>query len=162
MLNKHDILRLLDERNIAYELTEHAAVYTMDEVSRINLPYPEYDAKNLFVRDKKRRYFLITVKGDKRVDLKAFRAQHNLRALSFASEAELLALMGLGTGAVTPFGLLNDADRRVTFYLDKSFLDPPERIGIHPNDNAATVWLRCRDLLALIDAHGSPTHIVEI
>ncbi|HIT42566.1 MAG TPA: hypothetical protein IAB60_10835 [Candidatus Caccovicinus merdipullorum] len=64
------------------------------ELSAIELPYPEWGAKDLFVRDdKKRNYYLITVKGDKRVDLKEFRRQHSLRALSFASSEDLLRLI---------------------------------------------------------------------
>ena len=63
----------MDKRNIWHEVTEHKAVYNMAEMAEIHLPYPEAGAKNLFIRDaKKRNYYVITVKGDKRVDLKAF------------------------------------------------------------------------------------------
>ena len=73
-MNKQEIYALLDERNIWHEITEHKAVFNMAEVAEIYLPYPEADAKNLFIRDdKKRNYYLITVKGDKRTDLKVFR-----------------------------------------------------------------------------------------
>ena len=73
-MNKKEIYALLSTRNIWHEVTEHKAVYNMAEVAEIYLPYPEADAKNLFIRDdKKRNYYLITVKGDKRVDLNAFR-----------------------------------------------------------------------------------------
>lgn len=72
---------------IWHEITEHKAVYNMAELTDVALPYPEADAKNLFVRDdKKRNYYLITVRGDKRVDLKEFRHKYGTRALSFASE----------------------------------------------------------------------------
>ena len=71
---------------IWHEITEHKAVYNMAELTDVALPYPEADAKNLFVRDdKKRNYYLITVRGDKRVDLKEFRHKYGTRALSFAS-----------------------------------------------------------------------------
>ena len=80
----------MSERKIAYEVTEHKAVFNMEELDSVQLPYPEWDAKNLFVRDdKKRNYYLITVKGDKRVDLKEFRRRHGLRALTFASAEDL-------------------------------------------------------------------------
>ena len=86
----------------------------MAELSNIEIPYPEYDAKNLFVRDdKKRNYYLITVKGDKRVNLKEFR-KNNTRPLSFASADDLMGIMGLVPGAVTPLGLLNDTGCKVT------------------------------------------------
>ena len=162
-MDKQEILALLDERGIRYEVTEHKAVYNMAELAEVVLPYPEADAKNLFVRDdKKRGYYLITVKGDKRVDLKAFRRQNGTRPLSFASAEDLMARLGLIPGAVSPFGLLNDAEHSVTFCLDREFLDAPGRIGVHPNDNTATVWLAAADLLSLIREHGSPTRLVEL
>jgi len=70
--------------------------------------------KNLFVHDdKKRAYYLITVKGDKRADLKEFRKNNNTRPLSFASENDLMEVMQLIPGAVTPFGILNDTECKV-------------------------------------------------
>ena len=156
--------RMLREEEIWHEITEHPAVYNMEEMAQIQLPYPEADAKNLFVRDSKRRdYYLITVRGDKRVDLKQFRQQNQTRSLSFASAEELGELLGLIPGAVTPLGLLNDGDRRVSFYLDASFCRPEaQKIGVHPNDNTATLWLQVEDLLRLIRAHGNPVHVVPI
>lgn len=155
-MDKRDIYDYLKERRIGFETTEHQAVYTMEELSDVVLPYPEADAKNLFVRDdKKRQYYLITVKGDKRVDLKAFRRQHATRPLSFASENELKDILDLVPGAVTPLGILNDAEHRVQLYLDEAFLDSPGLVGIHPNDNTATVWLKTEDLIAIIQEHGS-------
>ena len=97
------------------------------------------------------------------VDLKQFRQQNQTRSLSFASAEELGELLGLIPGAVTPLGLLNDGDRRVSFYLDASFCRPEaQKIGVHPNDNTATLWLQVEDLLRLIRAHGNPVHVVPI
>lgn len=160
-MNKQETYQYLTEQGIAYEVTEHAAVYNMEELEAVALPYPEWDAKNLFVRDDKRRgYYLITVKGDKRVDLKAFRKQHELRVLSFASAEELDEMLGLTPGAVTPLGLLNDKEHRVRFYLDAAF--EGNRIGIHPNDNTATVWMQAGDLMALLRQNGVETAWTEV
>ena len=72
----------------------HKAVYNMAEVAEIQLPYLESDAKNLFIRDdKKCNYYLITVKGNKRVDLKAFRKQNDTRPLTFASDQDLMDML---------------------------------------------------------------------
>ena len=123
-MNKQEVYKYLESKNIKFEITEHEAVFNMAELSNINLPYVNKDAKNLFVRDdKKRNYYLISVKGDKRVDLKEFRKAHNTRALSFASEEDLYKLLKLTKGAVTPLGLLNDETSKVEFYLDEDFFD---------------------------------------
>ena len=160
-MNKTETYQYLTEHNIVYEVSEHKAVFNMEEAESLDLPYPECDAKNLFIRDdKKQNYYLITVKGDKRVDLKEFRKQHGLRALSFASPEELSAVMGLIPGAVTPLGILNDVERRVHFYLDKSFIGG--KIGVHPNDNTATIWVQADELMDLIKKHGNAAEFTEL
>ena len=162
-MDKQAIYALLTERRIPYEVTEHPAVFTMEELSRVAVPYPEADAKNLFVRDdKKRNYYLITVKGDKRVDLKAFRKAYGTKSLTFASPEELSAILGLIPGAVTPLGVLNDEERKVKLFLDREFLNAPGLIGIHPNDNTATVWMKTEDLIALVKEHGTEVELAEI
>ena len=89
-MNKKQIYEYIKNKRIWYEITEHKAVYSMSEISEVEIPYPESDAKNLFVRDdKKENYYLITVRGNKRVNLKEFRKENNTRPLSFASEKEL-------------------------------------------------------------------------
>ena len=90
-MTKQKAYDFLNAKNIEYEITGHKAVFSMDEICDVVLPHPECDAKNLFVRDdKKREYFLITVKGNKRVDLKEFRKVHGTRPLSFASAEDLM------------------------------------------------------------------------
>jgi Ala-tRNA(Pro) deacylase len=161
IMNKQEVYNYLNTHHIEYEITEHEAVYNMNELDAIDLPYPEFDAKNLFVRDdKKRNYYLITVKGDKRVDLKEFRKQNGLRALSFCSADDLFQILGLEPGSVTPLGLLNDHEHKVTLFLDSAFED--EIIGVHPNDNTATVWLKSKDLIGIIEEHGNIVKVVSL
>ena len=160
-MNKKETYQFLNDHGVDYEITEHKAVFNMEELNAIELPYPDWDAKNLFVRDdKKKNYYLITVKGDKRVDLKEFRKKHGLRVLSFASADDLMRFIGLAPGSVTPLGLLNDTEHHIHFYLDSEFVG--NRIGIHPNDNSATVWLYADDLVKLLQEYGSNVEIVEI
>lgn len=160
-MNKQETYQYLKDHNIPFEITEHRAVYNMEELESIDLPYPEGDAKNLFVwDDKKKNYYLITVKGDKRVNLKDFWKAHGLRPLSFASPEDLKKYMDLTPGAVTPLGLLNVEGAPITMYLDTEFKD--SIIGIHPNENTATVWLQGDDLVELLRENGCEVEIVEI
>ena len=159
-MTKEETYAYLTAHGIDYEVTEHPAVYNMAELAAIQLPHPEADAKNLCIRDdKKLHYYMITVQGDKRVDLKQFRKQHGLRSLSFASADDLMSIMGLIPGAVTPLGLLNDQEKRVEFYLDDAF---SELIAVHPNDNTATVWMKTTDLIRILTEHGNKVHVVAI
>ena len=161
VMNKEETYQYLRKQGIKFEVDEHKAVFNMGEISSVELTHPEWDAKNLFVRDdKKRNYYLISVKGDKRVDLKEFRKQQGLRALSFASEDDLMTIMGLTQGSVTPLGILNDTECRVHFYLDSEFAG--NIIGVHPNENTSTVWMQADILTSLIRAHGNEVDIVEL
>ena len=162
-MTKQETYDYLKQAGVWFEITEHEAVFTMEALQSLALPYPEGDAKNLFVRDdKKRNYYLITVKGDKRVDLKEFRRQHGTRPLSFASADDLLRMLHLTPGSVTPLGLLSDESTSVQFCLDAEFLQPPAIVGVHPNDNTATVWLKAEELMALVRAHGNPVTTVQL
>ncbi len=160
-MNKEETYQYLREHGISFEITEHEAVYNMEEVAALSLPYPEADAKNLFVRDaKKQHYYMITTRGDKRVNLKEFRKSRGLANLSFASPEDLMEILGLIPGAVTPLGLLNDVAHRTELYLDASF--EGGLIGIHPNDNTATVWMQAADLADLLREQGSTVHVEAI
>lgn len=161
-MNKNETLHYLDQHGIKYEIVEHQAVYNMAEMEKIALPHPEADAKNLFVRDdKKRNYYLLTIKGDKRVNLQQFREENGTRRLSFASPQDLKEKLGLEPGSVTPLGLLNDSEHQISFYLE-SYFRQQSRIAVHPNDNTATIWLKPQALIHLIKDLGNPVKVVKM
>ena len=160
-MNKQEVYEFLQAKGVTYEVTEHKAVYNMDELAEVELPYPEADAKNLFVRDdKKSSYYIITVRGSKRVDLQEFRKAYGTRRLSFASAEDLVRLLGLLPGSVTPLGLLNNTEKNVKLFLDSDFADD-DLIGVHPNENTATVWLKAGDLVRLIREHGNEVELIK-
>ena len=153
MMDRNEVIRMLEEKGIAYEKQDHPAVFTVEDADAFPVPYPEGAAKNLFLRDsKKREYFLITVHDRRSVDLKALRAQLGTKPLSFTSEEDLMALLKLSRGAVTPLGLLNDTDHRVRWLLGAELQG--QKIGVHPLDNTATLWLATEDLLSLLAQAG--------
>ena len=160
-MDKKETLEFLRSKNIWLEVTEHKAVYNMAELADVEIPYPEADAKNLFVRDdKKRNYYLLVIRGAKKADLQEFRRQHGTRALSFASPDDRMSIMGLAPGSVTPLGILNDEERRVKVFLDADLAGENGIIGVHPNDNTATVWMRTADLIKIIKEHGNEIETV--
>lgn len=154
-----DVIESLD---ISYEVVEHPAAYTIEEMDKLSIDSKNEVVKNLFVRDdKKKRYFLIILQKDKRVDLKEIRKELNCRPLSFASEEDLCKYMKLSKGSVTPFGVLNDYDCKVEVVLDKDILSF-ERIGVHPNDNTATVFICPQDLETIMKKHGNNISYIVI
>lgn len=130
--DKAAVYRLLTERGIWHEITEHPAVYNMEEMAAVDLPYPEADGKNLFVRDdKKRQYYLITVRGDKRVDLKAFRQANHTRPLRFASAEDLWDKLGLSSLRIKKQGEVKNFCR--------SHPAGPRRIGLAQSSGKSTL-----------------------
>ncbi len=143
---KKRVYEALDKMKIKYEVVEHEPVYTMEDMDRLGLPQKGTLCKNLFLRDSKgKRHFLITADEKTKVDLKSLSRQLGAGNLSFASEERLEKYLGLKQGSVTPFGLMNDTDHAVEFFIDKS-LTKCKSLGIHPLENTATVFLSYKDL----------------
>ena len=161
-MDRTEILERLDRLDIEYEIAEHEAARTIEEIDGFDLPNSGYIAKNLFLRDdKKRDYCLPVVPKDKVVDLKELRTALGTRPLSFASEDDLLRLLGLHKGAVTPFGVMNDESRSVQVVIGGDVRSYPS-VGVHPNENTATVWLSPDDLMRAIGEHGNPVRIADV
>ncbi len=160
-MNQEEILKLLDEKKIEYTLVHHKAVFTIDEMNEVDVPNKDRIAKNLFLRDdKKRSYYLVSIEETKRADLKALRMLLSSRPLSFASEDDLVSILSRKKGEVTPFGLLNDKEHKAVFILDSYF--ESGIIGIHPNDNTATVFLKTADLISILSGIGTEIRIISI
>jgi len=156
-----EICNLLNNMGINFKLIKHKAVYTIDEMAELNLPDTDAIAKNLFVRDdKKRNYYLLVVRQEKKVDLQVLKERICSRPLSFASESDLNSILGLSKGAVTPLGVINDEERKVKVMIDRAF--NKSLIGIHPNENIATIWLDAAELVNIIEKHGNSVEFIEI
>ena len=160
MFGKQEIKMFLEEKNIPFEWVEHKAVYTIEEMEELGLESMDEIAKNLFLRDQKgKRHFLVVVQGLKQVNLKELGEKLGTK-LSFASEERLEKHMGLTKGSVTPLGILNDENCAVEVYIDED-LCKLKRIGVHPNDNTASVYLSPEDLMNIIREHGNPLEVLS-
>ena len=161
MFGKQEVKAFLEEKNIPFEWVEHKAVYTIEEMEELGLESMDEIAKNLFLRDQKgKRHFLIVIRADKQANLKELGEKLGIGKLSFASEERLEKYMKLKKGAVTPLGVLNDEICAVEVFFDKDFVGM-EKIGVHPNDNTASVYLKTEDLLGIIREHGNTLEIVS-
>ncbi len=161
MYKKQEVYALLNERGIEYEAIEHEAVYNMEEADALELPHREAGTKNLFIRDdKKRSYYVVSIPEHDRLDLKALREKLGSRPLKFAQDNELMDLMGLIPGQVTPFGTLNDTEHKVKVLISDYF-----RGGLmdaHPNDNTATMILKADDVVELLKSFGVDVSYIKL
>ncbi|MDO4530962.1 MAG: prolyl-tRNA synthetase associated domain-containing protein [Bacillota bacterium] len=161
MFGKEEIRAFLTERKIEFDWVEHPAVYTIEEIEALGLENTDEIAKNLFLRDQKgKRHFLMVIRGDKKADLKSLGEKLGVGKLSFASEERLEKYMGLKKGAVSPFGIFNDTGCKVEVFFDRDFL-AMEKVGVHPNDNTASVYLKTEVLLEIIREHGNSLEIIS-
>ena len=161
MFGKQEVKSFLEEKNIPFEWVEHKAVYTIEEMEELGLESMDEIAKNLFLSDQKgKRHFLVVIRADKQVNLKELGEKLGVGKLSFASEERLEKYMGLKKGAVSPLGVLNDENCAVEVFFDEDFTKMP-CIGVHPNENTASVYLSPEDLLRVIREHGNELEIVS-
>lgn len=144
--------------NIRFDAVEHEAVFTIEEMERLPFPPGVEIAKNLFLRDAKgKRHFLVVLRKDRKADLGALAEKLGTSRLSFGSEDRLRKHLNLEKGAVSPFGLLNNADKTVELVLDGGLAECG-LIGVHPNDNTATLVLSYPDLFAVLETGGHTIH----
>ena len=94
------------------------------------------------------------------MDLKQFRKDHKLKKISFGSEEELWDILKIKPGHVSPFCLLHDEERKVHYYIDADYEN--NLIGIHPNQNDSTVWLKGKELVKLIEEHGTIVEYITL
>ena len=151
----------MDTLGLAHETHEHAPVFTVDESQSLRGVLPGAHVKNLFLRDKKKCYWLVTVAEDRNIDLKALRRRLGASgSLSFGAADVLMAHLGVRPGAVTPFGIINDANGMVSMVLDQDLL-AGDIVNVHPLRNDMTTAMRPDDLLAFLDAENHPPLILD-
>ncbi len=147
-----EIQRLLEALEIPYKWIEHDAVYTIEDMMNLSsILKTETIPKNLFLKNsKKSHFYLVVLRGDRRLDLKVLKTILGETQLSFASEGSLMELLHLKKGAVTPLGVLNDLENRVQVIFDREVMTF-ESIGVHPCRNTATLELKTVDLMSLLN-----------
>lgn len=139
---------------IETETLQHDPVFTVEEAKRLRGELPGGHTKNLFLRNKKGRMWLVVCLEDREIDLKALGAQLDGGRLSFASADRLMKYLGVVPGAVTPFAALNDTQGQVQVMLDRGMLETHDRLNFHPLDNAMTTGIAPGDLVAFLQAVG--------
>jgi Ala-tRNA(Pro) deacylase len=139
--NEQKLYDLFDQLEISYTRHEHPPVYTVDEAKQYWQGIEGAHAKNLFLRNNKgTQHYLIVLEDSKTADLAGLSMKLASGKLSFASERRLMDHLGLETGAVSPFGLINDSGKAVTVVIDRD-LAKSALVNFHPNVNTATVTL---------------------
>ena len=138
---------LLDSLSIPYERLDHEALFTIEACHEADAILGVAMCKNLFLcNQNKTEFHLLLMPGEKRFKTKTFSRLIGSSRLSFASEEAMEGLLGLTPGSVTPMGLMNDREGRVSLWIDSELLTE-EYIGCHPCINTSSIKLKTEDLL---------------
>ena len=155
--------RLLDwmaERGIGQTTHDHPAIFTVDEGRDLKIDMPGAHTKNLFLKDKKGRLWLISACQDTIIDLKGAPRRIGSDRLSFGSPDLMWETLGVRPGSVTALGLINDLDRRVTFVLDRRLWESGV-VNFHPLTNTATTGLDQSAFRAFLAAIGRQALVID-
>jgi Ala-tRNA(Pro) deacylase len=157
-----DLLARLDELGLANETIDHPPLFTVEDSRSLRGEIPGGHTKNLFVKDKKGRLFLLVLDEAATVDLKRVHEKIGAQGrVSFGSAELLEEVWGVKPGSVTPFGALNDKAGRVRVVLDAALMRE-SRLNFHPLVNTRTTGLATDDLLTFLRATGHEPLIVAL
>lgn len=157
-----DLMRFLEELEIEVTTYHHPPLFTVEESRRLRGEIPGAHTKNLFLKDRKGRFFLVTAEEDAELDLKTMhRAIGASGRLSFGKPDDLMELLGVVPGAVTVFGAINDTQNKVTLVLDADLLEY-DVINAHPLHNAATTSIGTQDLLQFLRSTGHEPLVLKL
>jgi len=155
------LLADLEALAIPHELHEHRAVFTVEESRDIKAEIPGEHTKNLFLKDAKGAFWLVTVPAELAVDLKRLPDAIGCKRVSFGKAEEMQRLIGIAPGSVTPLAMINAEPGSVTCVLDAG-LAAADRVNVHPLRNTATVGLPGADILRLIECWGHQPIVAPI
>ena len=157
-----DLFAFFRRLGIAAQTYEHVPVFTVAESQAIKEEIPGGHSKNLFLKDKKGRLFLVVAHAETRIELKRLHEALDASGrLSFGSAELLREVLGVEPGSVTPFALMNDRERRVSLVLDEALMEH-EPVNFHPLVNSATTGLSRADLLKFFAATGHEPRIMRL
>ena len=151
----------LDAHGIEVATVEHAPVFTVEEAQAHRGDLAGTHVKNLFLRNKKKQMWLVVVREDRRMDLKALGKRLGAGNLSFGRPERLMTYLGVEPGAVTPFAVINDHEGEVKVVLDAAIFDR-DPIHCHPLRNDRTTAIGGEDLIAFLRSVDHEPEVVDM
>jgi Ala-tRNA(Pro) deacylase len=141
----YDLMKLLDQNSIKFTFYHHKPVFTVADSSEVDSQISGTHTRNLFLKDKKDKMFLVTLRHDTPLDLKKLEKIIGSGRLSFGSPERLWTYLGVRPGSVTPFAIINDKDHAVTPIWEAGMM-AHDIVNFHPLLNSMTIGLTPNDL----------------
>lgn len=148
-----EVYKLLDKLNIEYMKIEHPPLFTCEDNKKYNIKLDAVICKNLFIKNSnKSQYYLFSIPIEKKMDLKFLQTLLGETRLSFANEDMLGEKLGVKSGAVSIFNIINLKDKDIMFVLDEDILKY-EKVAFHPNINTLTVIFNPKELNKIFECY---------
>ena len=160
MLSEKKLLDLIDKKGLNLKLYTHEPLSTVEESIKYRGEIEGAHSKNLFFKNKKNQFFLFSCLENTIVNIKKISKSLSLGNLSFANEHYLSLYLGVKPGAVTPFGLLNDIENKVVFFLDNNFFNY-EIVNFHPLTNTSTIGMNINDFINFLVENKKKVNIYD-
>ena len=133
--------------DIPFTRVDHEAAFTMEDCAAISEALEVHICKNLMLTPRNRSaFYLLCLPAEKPFSTKDFSKLIGSSRLSFATEDDLVALLGCHAGSASVLGLMNDTEHRVTLAIDRAVAGD-EWFGCHPCKNTSSLRLKTRDVL---------------
>jgi Ala-tRNA(Pro) deacylase len=162
MTGQKELYLLLEKLEIRFEYYEHPPLATIEEAKIHWKDYNSGRCKNIFFRNHKgNRHYLVILEHLRQLDIHDLEKRLKQGKLTFASDQRLKKYLGLESGSVSPFGIINDNEKHVHLFIDEKINDF-DRLAFHPNDNKATLVVSKSDFLKFLDYTGNSYEFIKL
>jgi Ala-tRNA(Pro) deacylase len=162
LARRQKVLDKLKELEISYDMYEHPPLPTIEMALEYWKDLPSTHCKNLFFRNHKgNKHYLVVFECHQQMAIHQIEKMLKQGKLSFASEQRMEKYLGLRPGSVSPFGLINDTEKRVKLFLDKNLKDAP-CLSFHPNDNSASLVIKNEDFIKFLQHWGGEYEFLDL
>ncbi|MDP3881609.1 MAG: YbaK/EbsC family protein [Nanoarchaeota archaeon] len=149
----------LKEKGIIYKEHTHPAVFTVAESKEVIKEYSYLHTKNLFLKDKNGRFYLVCLPAEKRLDVKLLEKHLHIKKLKFSSPEELKDELNLTPGSVSIFGIIYS--KKTSLIIDQEVYDA-EKTGFHPNINTATLEIDRKNLRIFLESIKVEKEVIKL
>ena len=158
MLKYLELIGLLNHKKYNFETHKHKSLFSVEDSKKLRGKIKGAHSKNLFLKNKKNKFFLISCEENEDIDLKKTSKCLDLGNISFAKEKYLLQYLGIKPGSVSPFALLNDLENKVNFYLENNLYES-KIINFHPLLNTFTITIETNKFIEFMIENNKKIHI---
>ena len=144
MITKKQIIKLLNDHHINYQLTEHLPVRTSQEAANQRGVLLSSGAKAMIVKSKN-QFILVVVRADHLINWKKLKKILQVKSIRLATETEAETITGLKMGSVPPFGNL----MKLPTYFDQQLFEQPV-LNFNIASRSHSIQMNSADLFKLV------------